>query len=49
MSGRIQIHVWYETDRKELVVSVLAADELCMRDEYAPPEAFAKLVLVPPW
>ncbi|KAK0163444.1 hypothetical protein PV327_007123 [Microctonus hyperodae] len=48
VSGRIQIHVWYETDRKELVVSVLAADELCMRDEYAPPEAFAKLVLVPP-
>ncbi|XP_053594404.1 regulating synaptic membrane exocytosis protein 1 isoform X2 [Microplitis demolitor] len=47
VSGRVQIHVWYEADRKELVVSVLAADELCVRDDGSPPEAFAKLVLMP--
>ncbi|KAG8034861.1 hypothetical protein G9C98_007937 [Cotesia typhae] len=47
VSGRVQIHVWYEADRKELVVSVLAADELCVRDDGTPPEAVAKLVLIP--
>ncbi|XP_034941618.1 regulating synaptic membrane exocytosis protein 1 isoform X2 [Chelonus insularis] len=48
VTGRVQIHVWYEADRKELVVSVLAADELCTRDDGSPPEAFAKLILMPP-
>ncbi|XP_044009202.1 regulating synaptic membrane exocytosis protein 1 isoform X2 [Aphidius gifuensis] len=47
VTGRVQIQVWYENDRKELVVSVLAADEICLRDPDtgSPPEAFAKLVL----
>ncbi|XP_051157370.1 regulating synaptic membrane exocytosis protein 1 isoform X2 [Leptopilina boulardi] len=48
--GRVQIHVWYEGDRKELVVSVLAADNLCAREDTGHgtmPEAYAKLSLVP--
>lgn len=51
VTGRVQIQVWYENDRKELVVSVLAADEICLRDPDtgSPPQAFAKLVLTPPW
>ncbi|XP_011301029.1 regulating synaptic membrane exocytosis protein 1 isoform X2 [Fopius arisanus] len=48
VTGRIQIQVWYEVDTKELVVSVLGGDELCLRDDTSPPEAFAKLVLLPP-
>ncbi|XP_043283808.1 regulating synaptic membrane exocytosis protein 1 isoform X2 [Venturia canescens] len=49
VSGRVQIQVWYEADRRELVVSLLAADELCTRDDTGlPPQAFAKLVLLPP-
>lgn len=52
MRGRVQIQVWYEAERKELVVSVLAADNLCVREDTGhgtPPEAYAKLTLVPPW
>lgn len=52
MRGRVQIHVWYEGDRKELVVSVLAADNLCTREDTGHgtmPEAYAKLSLVPAW
>lgn len=48
----MQIHVWYEGDRKELVVSVLAADNLCVREDTGHgtlPEAYAKLALVPAW
>ncbi|XP_063976966.1 regulating synaptic membrane exocytosis protein 1 isoform X3 [Diachasmimorpha longicaudata] len=48
VTGRIQIQVWYEVDSKELVVSVLGGDELCSREDSSPPEAFAKLVLLPP-
>ena len=51
MTGRVQIQVWYEADRKELVVSVLAADDLCAREDTgygSAPEAFAKLDLVSP-
>ncbi|XP_015587944.1 protein piccolo isoform X2 [Cephus cinctus] len=51
VSGRVQIQVWYEAERKELVVSLLAADELCAREDTGygtAPEAYAKLVLVPP-
>lgn len=51
VTGRVQIQVWYEADRKELVVSVLAADDLCAREDTgfgSAPEAFAKLDLVSP-
>lgn len=33
MSGRIQVQVWYHDDRNELVVNLLAADDLALRDE----------------
>lgn len=49
MTGRVQIQVSYEADRKELVVSVLAADDLCCREDTgygSMPEAFAKLDLI---
>jgi len=52
VSGRIQIQVSYEAERKELVVSVFMADDLCSREDTGfgtLPEAFAKLVLAPPW
>ncbi|XP_011505714.1 PREDICTED: regulating synaptic membrane exocytosis protein 1 [Ceratosolen solmsi marchali] len=51
VTGRVQIQVWYEADRKELVVSVLAADDLCTREDTGygtAPEAFAKLDLISP-
>ncbi|XP_011141417.2 regulating synaptic membrane exocytosis protein 2 isoform X3 [Harpegnathos saltator] len=51
VSGRIQIQVSYEAERKELVVSFFMADDLCAREDTGfgtLPEAFAKLVLVPP-
>ncbi|XP_046601844.1 regulating synaptic membrane exocytosis protein 1 isoform X1 [Neodiprion lecontei] len=50
VTGRVQIQVWYEAERKELVVSVLAGDELCTREDTGygtAPEAYAKLRLVP--
>ncbi|RZC41585.1 regulating synaptic membrane exocytosis protein 2, partial [Asbolus verrucosus] len=51
VSGRIQIQVWYHDERKELVVAVLAADDLAPRDEslgFGPlPEAYARLCLMP--
>ncbi|XP_065348857.1 regulating synaptic membrane exocytosis protein 1 isoform X3 [Cloeon dipterum] len=46
VSGRIQIHVWYVEEKKELVVSVLAADDLAPRDDTgygSQPEAYVKL------
>ncbi|XP_020291700.1 regulating synaptic membrane exocytosis protein 1 isoform X3 [Pseudomyrmex gracilis] len=51
VTGRIQIQVAYEAERKELVVSVFMADDLCAREDTGfgtLPEAFAKLVLAPP-
>ncbi|XP_026827027.1 regulating synaptic membrane exocytosis protein 1 isoform X2 [Ooceraea biroi] len=51
VTGRVQIQVSYETERKELVVSVFMADDLCAREDTGfgtLPEAFAKLVLAPP-
>lgn len=33
MTGRVQIQVWYHDDRNELVVNLLAADDLALRDE----------------
>lgn len=51
VSGRIQIQVWYHDERKELVVAVLAADDLAPRDESLGfgnlPEAYARLCLMP--
>nr|CAI5827015.1 unnamed protein product [Callosobruchus analis] len=51
ITGRIQIQVWYHDERKELVVAVLAADDLAPRDETLGfgnlPEAYARLSLVP--
>ncbi|XP_018053303.1 PREDICTED: regulating synaptic membrane exocytosis protein 1 [Atta colombica] len=51
VTGRIQIQVSYEAERKELVVSVFMADDLCVREDTGfgtLPEAFAKLILAPP-
>ncbi|XP_014478309.1 PREDICTED: regulating synaptic membrane exocytosis protein 1 isoform X2 [Dinoponera quadriceps] len=51
VTGRIQIQVSYEAERKELIVSVFMGDDLCAREDTgfgSLPEAFAKLVLVPP-
>lgn len=51
VSGRVQIQVWYHEDRNELVVNLLAADDLSLRDEQfgfgALPEAYAKAQIVP--
>lgn len=51
MSGRVQIQVWYHDERKELVVAVLAADDLSPRDDTlgfgALPEAYARICLMP--
>lgn len=51
VSGRIQIQVWYHDERKELVVSVLAGDDLAARDDSlgfgSLPEAYARLCLLP--
>jgi hypothetical protein len=33
VQGRIQVQVWYHDDRNELVVNLLAADDLSLRDE----------------
>ncbi|XP_066589464.1 regulating synaptic membrane exocytosis protein 1 isoform X2 [Prorops nasuta] len=51
VSGRVQIQVSYENERRELIVSVFTADDLCAREDtgYGTlPEAYAKLLLVPP-
>lgn len=51
VSGRVQIQVWYHDERKELVVAVLAADDLAPRDDSlgfgSLPEAYARLCLLP--
>ncbi|XP_072394945.1 regulating synaptic membrane exocytosis protein 2-like [Diabrotica undecimpunctata] len=51
VSGRIQIQVWYHDERKELVVAVLAGDDLAARDDSlgfgSLPEAYARLCLLP--
>ncbi|XP_025836691.1 regulating synaptic membrane exocytosis protein 2 [Agrilus planipennis] len=51
ISGRVQIQVWYHDERKELVVAVLAADDLAPRDESLGhgtlPEAYARIALLP--
>ncbi|XP_069967922.1 regulating synaptic membrane exocytosis protein 2 isoform X1 [Bactrocera oleae] len=51
VSGRAQLQVWYNADRNELVVSLMAADDLALRDEaYGHgnlPEAYAKVRILP--
>ncbi|CAD7002393.1 unnamed protein product, partial [Ceratitis capitata] len=51
VSGRVQLQVWYNADRNELVVSLMAADDLALRDEaYGHgnlPEAYAKVRILP--
>ena len=51
VSGRVQIQVWYHDDRNELVVNLLAADDLALRDEQLGygqlPETYAKVNLFP--
>ncbi|KAG5682039.1 hypothetical protein PVAND_011430 [Polypedilum vanderplanki] len=50
VQGRIQVQVWYHDDRNELVVNLLAADDLSLRDEAFGfgklPEAYAKVKIV---
>lgn len=50
VSGRVQIQVWYHDEKNELVVAVLAADDLALREDTGYgnlPEAYAKLRLLP--
>ncbi|XP_059613135.1 regulating synaptic membrane exocytosis protein 1-like [Phlebotomus argentipes] len=51
VSGRVQLQVWYHGERKELVVSLMAADDLAPRDEFCGfgnlPEAYAKVRIAP--
>jgi hypothetical protein len=50
VSGRIQLQVFYHDEKQELVVSVLAADDLPPREDtgYGTlPEAYVKLRLMP--
>ncbi|XP_031622364.1 regulating synaptic membrane exocytosis protein 2 [Contarinia nasturtii] len=51
VSGRVQFELSYHTDREELVVSLMAADNLPLRDEKAGhgklPETFAKVRILP--
>lgn len=51
VSGRVQLQVWYHGDRKELVVSLMAADDLSPRDDSLGhgglPEAYAKVRISP--
>lgn len=51
MTGRIQLQVWYHSDRMELVVSLMAGDDLVPRDDSMGfgnlPETFAKVNVLP--
>ncbi|XP_069701298.1 regulating synaptic membrane exocytosis protein 1 [Periplaneta americana] len=50
VSGRIQLQVFYHDEKHELVVSVLAADDLAPREDTgygSLPEAYVKLRLMP--
>ena len=50
VSGRVQIQVWYHGDRSELVVNLMAADDLALRDDSIgygnQPEAYAKVKIL---
>lgn len=51
VSGRVQIQVWYHGERCELVVNLMAADDLAPRDDslgYGTlPEPYAKIRILP--
>lgn len=51
VTGRIQLQVWYHSERTELVVSLMAADDLAPRDDSLGfgglPEAYAKVRIQP--
>ncbi|KAJ6643526.1 Regulating synaptic membrane exocytosis protein 2 [Pseudolycoriella hygida] len=51
VSGRVQLQVWYHDDKSELVVSLMAADDLAPRDDNygfgTLPEAYAKVKILP--
>ncbi|GAB0088539.1 regulating synaptic membrane exocytosis protein 1 [Sergentomyia squamirostris] len=51
VSGRVQLQVWYHGERKELVASLMAADDLAPRDEFCGfgnlPEPYAKVRILP--
>ncbi|XP_055635620.1 regulating synaptic membrane exocytosis protein 2 isoform X2 [Toxorhynchites rutilus septentrionalis] len=51
VSGRVQIQVWYHGDKSELVVSLMAADNLPPRDDSLGygglPEAYASIKILP--
>jgi hypothetical protein len=51
VSGRIQLQLWYHDDRNELVISLMAADELSNRIDSLGygnlPEAYAKVRVIP--
>ncbi|KAI5697059.1 hypothetical protein M8J76_016420 [Diaphorina citri] len=51
VSGRIQLQVYYNDEKNEIVVSVLAADDLAARDETCGfgtlPQAYVQLRLLP--
>nr|XP_018901825.1 PREDICTED: regulating synaptic membrane exocytosis protein 1 isoform X2 [Bemisia tabaci] len=50
VSGRIQLQVWYHDEKNELVVSILAADDLAPREEGnfgSAPEAYVQLRVLP--
>lgn len=51
VSGRVQVQVWYHDDRNELVVNLMAADDLALRDDSIgygnQPEAYAKVRILP--
>lgn len=50
-AGRIQLEIWCKEKKSVLVVSILAADNLPLRDDYyfggCQPEAFIRLRLLP--
>lgn len=51
VSGRVQLQVWYHGDRNELVVNLMAADDLAPRDDSLGyggyPEPYAKIRILP--
>lgn len=51
VSGRVQLQVWFHGERNELVVSLMAADDLSPRDDSLGhgnlPEAYAKVKISP--
>lgn len=46
VSGRVQIQVWYRDDSNELVVNLLAADDLALREEGILYNFYIKLIVL---